>query len=125
MDIKKNIGIWMDHSSAKFIDINKQSNNCTINSNFTDVVREEAMNRSEKLMHNKEQQMHEAYYKEISDGIKSYDRVLLFGPTKAKTELHNFLKLDVHFKDKKIVVESADNMTDNEKQAFVLEFFGK
>jgi hypothetical protein len=125
MDIKKNIGIWMDHSSANFIDINKQSNNCTINSNFTDVVREEAMNRSEKLMHNKEQQMHEAYYKEISDGIKSYDRVLLFGPTKAKTELHNFLKLDVHFKDKKIVVESADNMTDNEKQAFVLEFFGK
>lgn len=40
--------------------------------------------KSENLMHNKEQQMHELYYEEIADEILKYDNVLLFGPTKRK-----------------------------------------
>ena len=74
-------------------------------------------------MHNKEQQLHEAYYKEIADEILKYDHVLLFGPTKAKTELHNYLNKDLHFKDIIIDVESADKMTDNEKSALVKNHF--
>jgi len=38
-------------------------------------------------MHNKRQQLHEVYYKEIADVILKYNNVLLFGPTNAKTEL--------------------------------------
>ncbi len=118
----KNLGIWMDHSTANLIDLNAE--NSTISSPFTFLVKEEALSRSEHIMHNKESQMHEAYYKKIALEILKYNHVVLFGPTQAKKELHNFFKDDLHFKDIKIDIESADKMTDNEKNAFVLNHFG-
>jgi hypothetical protein len=123
METKKIAGIWMDHSEANIIDLNPKKDNHTINSEFTFSMKEEALSRSEDLMHNKEQQMHEAYYKKLGDVILKYDHVLLFGPTRAKKELHNFLGKDTHFKDIKIDVESADKMSDNEKTAFVKNHF--
>jgi hypothetical protein len=125
MENKKNIGIWMDHSTANFINVGSAKNNFSVNSKFTTEVKEEALNKNENLMHNKEQQMHEAYYKEIADEILTYDGVLLFGPTNAKTELHNFLKKDLHFKDITFDVVAADKMSSNEKEAFVKSHFKK
>jgi len=113
----------MDHSTACLIALSANKNNHSITSNFTSDTKEEALGRSETIMHNKEQQMQEAYYKEIADEILKYDHVLLFGPTNAKLELHNYLSKDLHFKDIKIDVESADKMTDNEKDAFVKKHF--
>ncbi|MFI0431062.1 hypothetical protein [Mariniflexile sp. HMF6888] len=84
MKLNKNLGIWMDRSIANLIDLNAKKNNHFISSKFTSNTKEEALNRSKKVMHNKRQQMHEAYYKEIVDEILKYDYVLLFGPTKAK-----------------------------------------
>lgn len=123
MNTKKNIGLWMDHSTANFISLNAKRNSFTVISKFTKGVKEEALSRSENLMHNKEQQMHEAYYKEIADEIVRYNHVLLFGPTNAKTELHNFLNKNLHFKDITFDVVSADKMTTNEKEAFVKSHF--
>lgn len=121
---KKNLGIWMDHLHANLIDLDAVKNNHTIKSNFTFSVKEETLSRSENIMHNKEDQMHEAFYKKIADEIVKYDNVLLFGPTNAKAELHNYLNKDLHFKDIQIDVQPADKMTDNEKIAFVREHFG-
>ncbi len=123
MESTKNLGIWMDHTSANLIELNAKKNKHSITSNFTFDTKEEALSRSENLMHNKRQQMHEAYYKEIADEILRYDRVLLFGPTNAKTELHNYLNKDLHFKEVIIDIESTDDMTDNEKYAFVKSHF--
>jgi stalled ribosome rescue protein Dom34 len=123
METNKNLGIWMDHSTANLIDLNTKKNNHSITSKFTFNTKEEALNRSEKGMHNKRQQMHEAYYQEIADEILKFDAVLLFGPTNAKTELHNYLNKDLHFKDIKIEIDSADNMTENEQFAFVRKHF--
>lgn len=67
--------------------------------------------------------MQEAYYKEIADEILNYTHVLLFGPTNAKVELHNYLNKDLHFKDITIDIATADKMTDNEKNAFVENHF--
>ena len=67
--------------------------------------------------------MHEAFYKNIADEILKYDNILLFGPTNAKVELHNYLDKDLHFKDKKIMVESSDKLTENEKDAFMKVHF--
>lgn len=125
METQKNLGIWMDHSTAHLIDLNEQKKNHSINSKFDFTVQEEALNRSEKTMHNKRQQLHEAYYKEIGNEILKYDQVLLFGPTNAKTELHNFLKEDSHFKNIRIEEKSADKMTNNEQDAFVKSHFEK
>ena len=123
METNKNLGIWMDHSIANLIDLNTKKNNHSISSKFTSNTKEEALNRSEKGMHNKRQQMHEAYYQEIADEILKFDHVLLFGPTNAKTELDNYLNNDLHFKDIKIDIDSADNMTENEQFAFVRKHF--
>ena len=124
MKTNNNLGIWMDHSTANFMD-SFPKNNHSINSDFTASTKEEALGKSESLMHNKRQRMHEAYYKEISEEIKKYNHVLLFGPTNAKVELRNYLKKDSHFNNIKIDVESADKMTDNEKDAFVKNHFKK
>jgi len=121
--IKNNLGIWMDHSTAHLIDINSKNECRSIVSKFTSETKEEALNTSESLMHNKRQQMHEAYYKEIRDEIIKYNHVLLFGPTNAKVELHNYLNKDLHFKDIIIDVEPTDKMTNNEKDAFVKNHF--
>lgn len=124
MKSHKTIGIWMDHSTADLIDL-RAGNKDQIQSAFTFDKKEEAIKKGEKHMHNKENQMHEAYYKDLGDVILNYDHVLLFGPTDAKAELHNYLNKDQHFKDIKIDVESADKMTDNEKEAFVKNHFIK
>lgn len=123
MNLTKNIGVWMDHSSANFINLNTKKNSYTVISQFTTDVKDEALKRNEHLMHIKEQELNEAYYKEIADEILRYDRVLLFGPTDAKKELYNFLKLDLHFKDIQFDVVPAEKMTTNEKEAFVKRHF--
>lgn len=123
MKTQKKLGIWMDHATANLIDLNSKNKPITITSKFSFSTKEEALTRSENLMHNKRQQMHEAYYKEIANKILKYDHVLLFGPTNAKTELHNYLNKDLHFKEIKIDIESADKMTDNQQDAFVNNHF--
>jgi hypothetical protein len=74
-------------------------------------------------MHNKEQQAQHKFHKQIADKICKYDNVLLFGPTDAKLELKNYLNDDVHFKNKQIIVQTADQMTENEKNAYVTNHF--
>ena len=125
METEKNLGIWMDHSMANFIDLNSEKNSDSVDSKFTTTTKEEVLGRSEFTMHNKEEQMTEAFYKKISEKILKYDHVLLFGPTNAKTELHNYLNKDLHFKDIVIDIEPADKMTDNQLDAFVRNHFQK
>ena len=35
MEVHKNLGIWMDHSNANLMDLNKVKNNYSISSKFT------------------------------------------------------------------------------------------
>lgn len=125
MEDKKNLGIWMDHSSAHLFDLKSEENNKNIASAFNFKTKEETLNKSESGMHHKRQQLNEAFYVQIADEILNYNHVLLFGPTNAKTELKNYLKKDLHFKDIEISTEPADKMTENEKVAFVREYFSK
>lgn len=113
----------MDHSTANLIDLDPKKGKHSITSDFSFQAKEEALSRSENLMHNKENQMQEGYYKEIAEKILDYDHVLLFGPTNARKELHNYLNEDSHFKEIQIDVEPADQMSDNEKVAFVKAHF--
>lgn len=123
MKSQNNLGIWMDHATANLIDLNSKKKNHIITSKFDFDTKEEVLSRSEKSMHNKRQQEHEAYYKEIANEILKYDHVLLFGPTNAKTELHNYLNEDLHFKDIQIDVEATDKMTNNQLDAYVKNHF--
>lgn len=123
MNTNKNLGIWMDHSTANLIALKGLKSIKKIESDFTHNKKEEALHKSEHLMHNKRQQMNESFFKEIAAEVLKYDHVLLFGPTGAKTELHNYLNKDLHFKDIQIDIASAEKMTENEQFAHVKMHF--
>ena len=120
------LGIWMDHSTAHLMEYTRDSMQTeTVESTFIHQDREETLNRSESVMHNKEQQKQRFYYKELGEIIKKYDEVILFGPTDAKAELYNILKEDHDFDNINIGVEDADKMTENQLHAFVRAYFSK
>jgi stalled ribosome rescue protein Dom34 len=120
----KNLGIWMDHSTAHLIELTTEPIKIkTILSNFTHEVKESTLSKNENLMHNKEQHQQSGFYKKLMDEIKNYEHIVLFGPTEAKSELHNLINADHNFAKIKIVVKPADKMTDNQQKAFVIEYF--
>lgn len=124
METKKQIGIWMDHSIAHFIEPkeNEIITN-TVKSEFTTQVRQHALGKNENLMHNKERNLQSDYYHKIKMGLKDHNEVLLFGPTTAKDELSNLLKADQHFESIKVEVKHADKMTEKQQHAFVKQHF--
>lgn len=123
MQTTKNLGVWLDHASAQLIDLNDKINNHSIVSKFYSHTKEDALSRSENIMHNKEHQMQEAFYEKIADVVVKYDQVLLFGPTDAKDELHNYMNKDAHFKDIKMELMSTDKISDIEKFDIVKNHF--
>lgn len=126
MSIIKKVGVWLDHSSAHLIEFaieNEESK--TMTSAFTHKQKEKTWDKSENLMHHKEQQEQGAYFKSLANAIKGYDEVLLFGPTDAKHELYNLLKNDPHFAKTIIDVQDAGKMSENQEQAFVRDHFSK
>lgn len=126
MTTTKQLGIWMDHSSAHLMELAGDPTEMkTIESKFTPEEKENSLGKSENVMHNKEQHQQTEYYKKLAGEIKNYQEVVLFGPTTAKNELANLLKWDNHFKDIKVTVKHADKMTGNQQHAFVREHFLK
>lgn len=124
MQTKKQIGIWMDNSTAHILEPKDNAIvTSNINSEFTHEQRQHSLGKNENLMHNKEQHMQSKYYKTIADALKGHDEILLFGPTTAKNELSNLLKADHHFSTVKIDVVDADKMTENQQHAFVKKHF--
>ena len=124
MTTKKHMGIWMDHSVAHLMELsNDVITTNTLKSEFTHQQKEHSLSRGENHMHHAEQKQESHYYKKISDAVKGYEEVLLFGPTTAKNELHNLLKADFNFKDTKIEVKPADKMTEHQQHAFVKDHF--
>ena len=122
----KKLGIWMDHASAHLIEFENESSEMkSIASTFTHAVKEQALNKSEHVMHNKEQHQQSEYYKKLGESIKGYDDVLIFGPTGAKYELFNILRSDYSFGKIKIEVKQSDKMTENQQHAFVKDYFSK
>ncbi len=126
MKITKDLGICMDHASAHIMELTIDPiNTKNIVSKFTHQIKEDALEKSEKHMHNKEQHEPLEYDKEIASGIRNYDDVILFGPTDAKLELFNLLKADHLFANIKIEIKETDKMTENQEHAFVNEYFSK
>ena len=125
MTNEKKLGIWMDHANAHLMEYADPIVTKIVTSNSTHEEKEKTLQKSESMMHNKEQQQESDYYKELGESIKNYDEVLLFGPTNAKTELSNILEDDASFSKIKIEIEEADKMTENQEHAFVRDHFSK
>lgn len=126
MKTEKKLGIWMDYSNAHLMEFTHNTiETKNIESDFTHEVKEAGLNKSEKLMHNKEQGKKSEYFKIIGKIIEKYDEIIIFGPTDAKSELFNILKSEQNFNKIKIKIEDTDKMTDNQEHAYVKEYFSK
>jgi len=120
----KKLGIWMDHSNAFIMEvINNGIVQHVIVSPFTQQEKEIGLSKNERVMHNKEQHEQASYYKEIAEAIRSYNEVVLFGATEAKSELYNLLIVDHLYDSIKIKVVNTDNMTEYEKHNFVQKYY--
>jgi hypothetical protein len=124
MNKVKQLGIWMDHSKAILIELYDHklfSKEIVIKQTpmeTPNVDTHEIKDHSKEQTHNQS-----VFFKEISDTIRNYRNVLLFGPTDAKNELFNLLKADHNFSDTTIELKTTDNMTTVEKQEFVVRYF--
>lgn len=114
----------MDYTSAQIYEnASGEFLMTTMESNFSMPVKQDTKLHSESLLHNKENQTDQAYFKDLIEVIKDYDEVLLFGPTKAKTALYNQIKATPKFNKIFIETRDADKMTGNQMKAFVKEYF--
>ena len=124
METAKQLGIWMDHSSAHLMEFTTEPiKTSIIASKSTHQEKEHGIDRGEYMMHTKEQHQQSEYYKKLGEEIKKYDEVIIFGPTDAKAELFNILRADHLFEKIKIDVKQSDKMTENQQHAFVREHF--
>lgn len=126
MKTRKRLGIWMDHSIAHLMEFtNKHFEIKTIESKLHDDVKEETLPKSESLMQNKKKRLLLDYYKKLSEAIKDYEQVILFGPTNAKIEFFDIISEDIRFLKIKFEIKNTDKMTQNQQHAFVKEYFSE
>jgi stalled ribosome rescue protein Dom34 len=124
MPTEKKLAVWMDHATAHLMEYpGDDSFRQTITSDFTPGEKKESIEKSEHVMHNREQHEQAGYYKELGKIILQYDYVLLFGPTNAKSELLNYLKADHKFDKIKIRTEPADKMDSHQQIEFARKYF--
>jgi len=120
------LGIWMDHSNAYLMEL---TNDIIVTkrvvSELTNNDAEFNFYKGEKLIHKKEQHLQLSYYKKLSNVIKKYKDVVLFGPTDAKNELLNLIRNDHLFEGIKIETINSDKMTEEQMHTFIREYFKK
>ena len=124
MNNMKQIGVWMDHSKAILIELYDHkliSKEIVIKQTPLEI---ENVDTHEVKEHSKEQSHNQSvFFQEITDTIRNYRNVLLFGPTDAKNELFNLLKADHNFANTIIELKTTDKMSTIEKQEFVIQYF--
>jgi hypothetical protein len=129
------IGVWMDHSEARLIDLGKKLDKIpTIKSPAKPrrIFGEESdgtrlgnyrSTNNEYSKHEKEKNSAHAYYKKLADALHSYDEIFLFGPTTARKEFRNFTLKEKLLTGKKITSRAADYLTDNQMVEQVRKYF--
>ena len=126
MKSTKQLGIWMDHSTAHLMELaNDTIVSNTVGSQPELQEEQQIVYKDESHELNKEQGQLTAYYRKLSDVILDYDEVILFGPTEAKNELFNLLKENHLFEKIKIAIKPADKMSESERNTFVKDYFQK
>lgn len=122
--VKRQMGIWMDHSIAFLMAVeNEKIVETIVELEVSKLEADYDSGKNEKLEYNKGQQFQSNFYKKIIDSIKNYQNVILFGPTDAKNELLNLLKGEHQFEKINIKIQDSDKMTALKMHDFVITYF--
>ncbi|MEP7257276.1 MAG: hypothetical protein ABI687_02785 [Flavitalea sp.] len=117
---KKIAGIWLDSAKAMIIAQDEKGEFIIFN-NLKG--RENHSGGNEHTINNAKKSEELKYFKSVSALLLPYDEILIFGPGTAQEQLQHHLKETVQFNDKKVTIDSAPQMTDNQAIAWVREFF--
>lgn len=124
MKAKKKLGLWMNHSIAHLMELKtKHFEIKTIESKFTDELKNEDVVKGETVLPKKQKKQLLDYYRKLSEAIKNYEQVILFGPTNAKIEFFDVLSEDSRFLKIKFEIKNTNEMTENEQHDFVKKYF--
>ena len=80
-------------------------------------------NSSESAYNHIQQEAQHKFFWKIGEQLQHFDEIFIFGPGKAQEALFNYLAADKHFRMKKMSIDSADHMTDNQMVAKVRDHF--
>lgn len=128
------VGIWVDHEKAFIVAIRADTETLTrIDSNVEGHVRLAGGSRSatiygprdvaseQKIDRRREHHLRE-YYQKIVEAIDNAREILIFGPGEAKRELEKEIRKSKEL-SVKIVIETADKMTERQIAAKVRKCF--
>jgi hypothetical protein len=131
----KNIGLWIDHETALIVIISNgdqkikkiesavESHIKTLGgSRTTSPYGPQDVATERKLERKRKQHLHQ-YYQKIIGAVKDADRIFIFGPGAAKSELEKEMKKSKEIAVKITGVEPADKMTEGQTVAKVKKFF--
>lgn len=120
---KQYAGVFLDNDKAMIITAN--SDNESVDYTIQDRVKakESHGGGSEHSMNNAKQSDSLKYFKTLSTRLLNYDEILVFGPGKAQEQFQNHLNEDAQFKNKKISIDSAEQLTEPQMVAVVRDFF--
>src|SRR6187551_762821 len=109
MKTSKTIALYLDHFLANLIEYSGTAKEIkTITSDFNHFEKKKILQKGEIHLHNKEQDFQQKFYEEICNNCTDYTKILLFGPTTAKLELHTILSKDNRFLETEIVIKNTD-----------------
>ncbi len=131
----KKAGIWLDKKEASIITLEGKGHQYKMIASEV-VTRERIEGETKKFgkfgeqyldaEKDKESQMKSQiskYLKELIKEIQQVDEVVIFGPADMKNLLEKQIIADVSLATKLKAVETADSMTENQKVAWVRDFY--
>jgi len=124
------IGLWMDHVHAKIIHPNGAIQE--IKAEVIEKIPGESptgarlgnfrSTNNENNTHNKERKLLHEYFEQVNEAIKPYDDIILFGPSTAPQEFHNYILKNMKNDARRFNVMKSDYLTDNQLVAFVSDY---
>ncbi|WP_147406846.1 MULTISPECIES: hypothetical protein [unclassified Flavobacterium] len=116
----KKLGIYIDQSSANLIELTVAILEKKPTNSYEDKQSEEA---NENHIDFGESHLQNYYFKKISEYILYYNEVLLFGTSKAITQLFDMIANDNRFYNINIAIKPTDTLTHQQQNDFVSDFF--
>jgi len=131
----RNIGIWLDQKEAMIVTL--YENTASTKMIYSEIETRERIPGESKIYgrfgdqflndeKNKENRINELttrYLSNIVDQLMKADEILIFGPAQIKTKLEKLIQKNHVLAAKLKSVQNANNMTDNQKVAYVKEYF--
>lgn len=132
----KKIGVWIDQKEANIISlIDKTIASKTIYSDVETRIRIEGEGKQfgrfgeqflvdEKGKQNRIEEYTNRYLARVMKEIANADEIMLFGPAQTKSKLEKMILGSPEMAAKLTEVRASEKMTDNQKIAYVKEFYG-